>query len=76
MTTAANKIAALMAACDMSERQMSEAAAIARPTFRRRMVDGDWTVRELERIAGALGADFSAVLPDSLASMTEAGVER
>lgn len=67
--TAEEKIAALMADLEWSERTLCEGAAIARPTFRRRMRDGDWKIRELERIAHTLGVTGNEVMPDSLRGM-------
>ena len=72
----AEKIAALMVAGNVSDRELADKTGIPRTTLKRRMLRGDWLVVELLSVADVLGVKFDDVLPDSLASMTEAGVER
>jgi len=72
----AEKIAALMVAGNVSDRELADKTGIPRTTLKRRMIRGDWLVVELLSVAKAFGVKFDDVLPDSLASMTEAGAER
>ena len=74
--TIANKITALMVAGNVSDRELADKTCIPRTTLKRRMIRGDWLVVELLSVAKAFGVKFDDVLPDSLASMTEAGAER
>ena len=74
--TIANKITALMVAGNVSDRELADKTGIPRTTLKRRMLRGDWLVVELQSVADVLGVKFDDVLPDSLASMTEAGAER
>ena len=69
----AEKIAALMVAGNVSDRELADKTGIPRTTLKRRMIRGDWLVVELLSVAKAFGVKFDDVLPDSLASMTEAG---
>lgn len=65
---AGDKLAAVLRhpSCLMSQRELAKRAFISEPTLRNRIQDGDFRVKELERIVATLGVPASDILPDSL----------
>ena len=68
---AGDKVAAILRhpGCLLSQRELAKQAFISEPTLRNRIMDGDFRVRELERIVAVLGVDGATVLPDSLTTI-------
>ena len=64
--TMGEKIKAVLATADKSQRWLAEAAKIPEATLRRNIETDNFTVPQAERIVVALGVTGADILPDSL----------